>query len=114
MDRMVAYCGLACGVCGAYVATVNNDDEKRREVAAQWTEEYNHDFTAQDINCLGCTSDGKVVFSYCNSCEIRKCARAKGVENCAYCDDYACERLAQFFESVPEAKKQLDAIRASL
>ena len=33
MNKVLAYCGLDCGGCGAYLATKNNDDangQKRR------------------------------------------------------------------------------------
>jgi hypothetical protein len=36
------------------------------------------------------------------------------VKNCAYCDEYACEKLKEFFKMAPSAKKSLDKIRKSL
>jgi hypothetical protein len=38
----------------------------------------------------------------------------RGVDNCAHCDDYGCEKLVQFFGFVPEARTTLDGIRAQL
>ena len=39
----------------------------------------------------------------------------RGVVNCAHCGGYAsCEKLAEFYGYLPEAKAMLDAIRASL
>jgi predicted ribosome quality control (RQC) complex YloA/Tae2 family protein len=35
----------------------------------------------------------------------------KEVENCAYCIDYECEKLAKFLEQAPKAKKTLEKIR---
>jgi hypothetical protein len=35
----------------------------------------------------------------------------KGVKNCAYCADYACDKLLKFFEMAPQAKKNLEEIR---
>jgi hypothetical protein len=46
-------------------------------------------------------------------CEIRKCGKAKQVKNCAYCSDYACEKLIQFFAMAPDAKANLEEIRKS-
>ena len=114
MDKVIAYCGLTCTECGAYIATMNDDDEKRSEVAAQWSEEYGGEFTAKDISCMGCFSESDDVFDYCKKCEIRSCAKSRGVANCAHCDEYPCGKLADFLRMVPDAKKQLDAIRASL
>jgi hypothetical protein len=47
-------------------------------------------------------------------CQIRKCASQKGVENCAYCDEYACEKLKEFFVTEPDARERLDEIKSGL
>jgi hypothetical protein len=47
-------------------------------------------------------------------CQIRICAIEKGIENCAYCDDYPCEALEKLFATDPGARERLDAIRAAL
>ena len=113
MSRMIAYCGLVCSDCPAFVATVEDDDDKRREVAELWSNEFGGAFKAEDINCDGCLSRGPRVFGYCMKCEIRKCGQEKDVENCAYCDEYACEKLAGFLSQVPHAKERLEQVRAS-
>jgi hypothetical protein len=114
MNEMISFCGLLCHECGALIATLNDDDQKRAEVAAQWTKEFHKEFKPEDINCFGCLSEDKPVFGYCQICKIRSCARAKSVINCAYCDDYACDQLMEFFQMVPANKERLDAIRANL
>ena len=114
MEKMIACCGIGCHECGAFIATKSNDDQKRKEVAAEWSKMYNSDIKPEDIYCDGCISEGEYHFNYCNVCEIRKCARAKDVKNCAYCDDYACEILSKFFQMVPAAEKTLSEIRSSL
>jgi hypothetical protein len=114
MEKMVAYCGITCTDCGAFIATQNDDDAKRREVAEQWTKQFNVDINPQDINCDGClTKTGRIV-NYCNICEIRKCGAERGVVNCAYCDDYACDRLEKFFQMAPVFRATLDEIRKGL
>ena len=113
-EKMVAYCGLVCSDCGAYIATQTNDDEKRKEVAVTWTKKYNHPFKAEDINCVGCiVTDGRHV-GHCGMCEIRKCGQEKGVINCAWCVDYSCDKTDEFFKMVPENKKRLDAIKQGM
>jgi len=111
MNEITAICGLLCSQCDAFVATLNDDDAKRAEVARLWSKQYNHDIEPADINCLGCTSDSDCHFGHCSVCEIRKCAKKTQVANCAYCDDYACEKLESFFQLVPDARNNLDAIR---
>ena len=114
MEKIVAFCGLTCTDCKAFMATQENDDAKRREVAEAWSKAFGHEIKPGEINCDGClTRDGRHI-NYCSVCEIRKCGMEKGVENCAYCIDYDCEKLAKFFEQSSEAKKTLEEIRQQL
>ncbi len=113
MDRIVAYCGIICSDCPTFKATKMDDDAERGRVAKLWTKQYGKEFKMEDINCDGCLTRGQRVFSYCNICEIRKCGRERNVENCAYCEDYACEKLSKFFDESKPAKEVLDEIRAS-
>ena len=114
MSGMTAMCGLPCHECGAFQATRDNDDARRAEIAKEWSQMYNAELTAADINCTGCSPDGGTLFQHCTVCEIRKCGVARGVANCAYCDDYACEKLEEFFKMVPDCQTTLDGIRSSL
>ena len=109
---MVAVCGTVCSECHAFLATQKDDDAER--IAELWSKQYNADIKPEDINCDGCISEGKRLFLYCNICEIRKCGREKNIENCAFCNEYACDKLTQFFPMAPEAKTTLDEIRKSL
>ena len=38
MKAMLGCCGLDCEKCGAYLATINNDDEMRKQTAKLWSE----------------------------------------------------------------------------
>jgi len=114
MDKIIAYCGLVCSDCSAYVATQANDQEALERVAAQWREEYNApNITVESVICDGCLDGGRMC-SHCAECEIRPCGVARGVANCAHCSDYACEKLEKFFGFVPGARDVLDEIRQSL
>ena len=114
MDKMIGICGMTCTECPAYLATQKDDDKERARVAEMWSKEFNENLKPEDINCSGCLSEEKPLFGYSAVCEIRKCGRGRGVENCAYCDDYACEKLNKFFETAPDAKNALEEIRKSL
>ena len=113
MDKVIAYCGITCSDCGAYLATKKNDNAQRIKTAEQWSKQYGHQVKPEDVNCNGCTSDDKITFYYCQVCEIRKCGLKKHIKNCAYCADYACERLNKFFAMAPMAKTNLDEVRKS-
>lgn len=108
---MIAFCGLNCTKCEAFIATQNNDDALRAKVAQEWSKLYNAPILPGHINCTGCLSDGIKAY-YCEQlCEIRKCALGKELENCAGCKEYACGRLDEVFRHVPEAKDKLDSLR---
>ena len=111
MEKMIAYCGLVCTDCGAYIATQKNDDKMRKDIAAEWTEKHNRTFQPEDINCDGCLPKTAKKFGHPNVCPVRKCGQEKGVINCAYCEDYACEELNKYFEMFPEMKTNLNEIR---
>lgn len=112
MEEIIALCGLACHECGALLATKNNDDEKRAEVAQLWAKLFKVEIKLEDINCDGCLSEGGRLFSYCKVCEIRRCGMEKGVANCAYCNEYPCKKLDFIFRAAPDSKKRLDEIRS--
>ena len=79
MKEMIAYCGLDCEKCDAYIATINDDQELREKTAKLWAELNNAPIFPEHINCQGCRVEGiKTVF--CDSmCRIRHCS---GLENC--------------------------------
>jgi hypothetical protein len=111
MEKMIAVCGINCAECPGYLATRENDDHKRKEVAEQWSKEYQAEFKPEDINCDGCTFGKERLFVHCQVCEIRKCGQEKQLKNCAYCNEYPCPKLSQLFLMVPQGKVVLDEIR---
>jgi hypothetical protein len=111
---MMAFCGLGCHECGAFLATQENDDHKRAEVAQEWSKLFKVEIKPEDINCDGCQSDGGRLFNYCKVCEIRKCGKEKGLKNCGYCSEYPCPKLNFIFSNAPDAKNRLDEISSSL
>jgi hypothetical protein len=113
MEKMISYCGLDCNGCPAYIATAHDDDELRRKTAEQWCKDYGADIKPEDVNCVGCVPTTGQHIGHWDECEMRKCGQEKAVENCAYCDEFACEKLTKFFEAVPSAKATLEKIRKS-
>ncbi len=114
MEKIIAYCGLVCSDCPAYIATQANDSAALEAVAAQWREAYNApDITVAAVCCDGCLS-GPNKCSHCAECEIRACGIARGVLNCAHCADYACDKLQRYFSFAPQMQTMLDQIRQTL
>jgi len=109
MKNLIACCGLDCEHCDARIATVNNDNELREEIARKWSEmNQTSEITAETINCMGCRTAG-VKLSYCDHyCEIRKCVVKKGFETCAECNKLdSCFIVGAVLKNAPDAKKNL-------
>ncbi len=114
MERIVAYCGLVCSECEAYLLTQANDTAGLEALLARWRVEYNApDMKFEDVICDGCVIEGRHG-GYCGQCPIRACGVERGVVNCAHCADYGCEKLSGFFNMAPPARETLEAIRAAL
>ncbi len=112
MEKIIAYCGIECSECPAYLATQKNDIKEIKKITKEWSSE-SMSFKPEDIYCDGCTSEGKH-FGWCTECPIRSCCQEKGYENCAYCEDYFCDNLKMTFDKTPAAKERLDEIRQKL
>ena len=108
---MSAYCGMECSKCEGYLATKEDNDAKRKEVAEKWSIQYNADIKTEQINCDGCKSEGTKFFFTENMCPIRKCNIEKGTQHCAECRDYECEELSKFIEMAPQVGEALEALR---
>lgn len=109
-EQMLSYCGIDCAACPAYIATQENDIEKLTTLAGEWFEGAT-DYSI--VLCDGCEGKGRIM-KWCTECAIRACAIEREVKNCAYCQDYGCEKLLKVFEMSEEPRKNLERIRASL
>ena len=108
MRDMIAYCGLDCEQCDAFLAMLHDDQALREKTAKLWGELNNAPILPEHINCEGCRVNGvKTVF--CDSlCEIRQCALKKGVTTCGDCLDLeTCQTVGTVISNNPDALKNL-------
>jgi len=73
--RPDATCGLYCGAC----ANLLRSEQARKP---------------SDVTCLGCKSAKPPKWG--SKCKIKACATKRGLEFCAQCKDYPCEKLHDF------------------
>lgn len=108
MNKLIAYCGLDCEQCQAYIATQTNDDALRQKVAADWTKLNNVEITPEMINCDGCRADGRKT-PFCDSlCEIRQCAIKNNFETCGNCADLkSCGKIKMIIDHNDQALDRL-------
>ncbi len=108
MKKLIAYCGLDCEKCEAFIATLNNDKALREKVAKEWLELNSVEITPEMINCEGCRVDG-VKTPYCDKyCQIRQCARNKAYETCGNCAEMeSCQTVGMVIFNNAEAAGNL-------
>lgn len=108
MGNMIAYCGLDCETCDAYLATIHDDQELREKTAKLWAELNQAPILPEHINCEGCRAEG-VKTIYCESlCGIRQCAMQKGVTTCGGCPGVGtCQDVGEIISNSPDALKNL-------
>ncbi len=108
MKDRIAYCGLDCEACDAYLATVRDDQALREKTAKLWSALNHAPILPEHINCQGCRVEGiKTIF--CDSlCEIRQCALKKSMKTCGDCPDFeTCQIVGEIVSDHPEALKHL-------
>jgi hypothetical protein len=117
MEKDIGYCGMVCRGCPVYWVSMEQDGERRKrmqaEIARISNEMYKTKLAAEDVTgCGGCKGDSDQMF--CKDCAIRPCAAEKGIENCAHCNDYPCDKLEPAFKADGNAKTLLDFIKNTL
>lgn len=87
-DRLLAPCGLYCGVCGIYYAYKNTNEHLKEKLAdAYWTK-------PDSIECEGCLSDKR--FFFCEKCKIRNCVLEKELSGCHECPAFPCDIIENY------------------
>jgi hypothetical protein len=108
MNKFIACCGLNCEKCDAYIATIQNSDELRKQTAEKWQNMFNApEIKIESINCTGCRGEG-VKFAHCYECKVKICANSKGFETCGECESLQnCKIVSMIHEYSPEALNNL-------
>ena len=112
MSENIAYCGLDCNQCPAFIAKQTNDQDLREKTAKEWSGG-GFVVTPDQVNCTGC-HEAENQFFHCNQCVVRNCAHEKGVTTCADCNDYSCtDKLEALWNqlNIPHAKQTLEKLR---
>ena len=119
MDKKYScYCGLYCGNCAVKVKIGPAAKVLHTEMKKAGFEEIIHFIPGgdgfwpflknmtEDGLCTSCREGGGNP-----RCAVRLCAKEKGVEMCALCDSYPCEKIAAFSENYPLLKNDNALLR---
>ncbi len=135
--QMIAYCGIDCAKCPAF-RLPRLGEKLHMKGLAQWllksgmkrarrrmgqkshTTGQNSELPDQALPdyviCDGCTTIDARCLKPCLACAVRCCAMEMGVENCAHCDKFPCERLQGVWKITvfKDAQPRLEKLRAEL
>ncbi len=115
MAEILAYCGLDCGECEAYIATQKNDKAGLEATAKKWAAQFGgKELGAEACVCDGCSTGKRTSTAHAATCAIRVCASGRKVATCAHCADYGCATVQGFMNFAPALKEKLEAIRKEL
>jgi hypothetical protein len=110
--KLLAPCGLYCGMCVMYQATqANNRDllERMRKLLSPLFS-FAANATADDLLCDGCHSERIGIF--CRECAIRDCTSQKSYQGCHECGDFPCDHIDHF--PVPTGKKVMQRAHSAI
>lgn len=106
----LAYCGLNCGECLIYLATINHDEEEQTRLARAYSTD-TCIFSKEDMFCLGCHSDLHSE-KMCGGCGIRTCGVKRPCSICAECDEFPCSLLEEHLGSNSDGLNHLKQLAA--
>ena len=109
LDPHIAYCGLDCSGCEVFRATAFDDDQMRQAYADKIKLDWKIEIDPAGVNCYGCR-DERPKTGFCASCEVRQCTAERGLENCATCEDYGCDKLQRVHAAMVNVGKAIDGI----
>jgi hypothetical protein len=88
-EEVLALCGYRCDLCQFYTKNIKSEKDKER-VSKDFNRIFGYYVKPEDVECVGCKNEGKHIES---GCTVRPCALKKGVENCAHCSGFICDKL---------------------
>jgi hypothetical protein len=92
MGDIVGRCGYLCHLCLAYKG---KDQQRFSDGLRKY---YRYRIAVAKCYCDGCMADDSANSKLIDpNCRVRACVIRKGLENCAYCEEYPCGKLKRKF-----------------
>jgi hypothetical protein len=117
-EKYICYCGLYCENCAVKVKIEPAAKTLYEEMKKAGFEEIIQFIPDGDkfwAFLKGMTEPGVCISCREGSgnpgCQVRPCAKEKGIEICALCGDYPCEKFEQFFGNYPVLKSDNQLLR---
>ena len=93
MEPIVTRCGYRCDLCMAYRPNVEAHPDNRQTLSDGWFKYFGFRIPPEAILCDGCMAENPRLID--DQCPVRPCVVARGLDNCAQCDEYVCDRLKE-------------------
>ena len=106
MNQLICCCGHDCSRCLTYLATINNDENLRKQSQSFYKTEFAIDIPLKDIHCLGGRSED--IFCLCKECPFVKCCKEHNVERCIECSEYPCKTIKEYQEKYVNKCNQIN------
>ncbi len=107
MKVLLTRCGYRCDLCLAYKDNILKNDQTKL-LSDKWHDIFGFRIPADQIFCEGCltTKDSELILID-KSCPVRPCVLSKGLENCAYCEQFICRKLEERIVEVEELERKM-------
>ena len=105
MGQLIGKCGYRCDLCPACLPNIKSDADKQRMCDAL-AKYFGLEMSPEEFSgCGGCVKEGGDP-----NCGVRPCAIEKGVENCAHCEEFACDKITAGMSYVEQKVKDLSSV----
>jgi hypothetical protein len=105
MEAILTRCGYRCDLCLAYRPNVESNPANQQKLSDGWYKYFGFRLPAEKVVCDGCMADNPQLID--QSCPVRPCVIERGLENCAQCDSYGCEKLGERLVTFEEVQKRM-------
>ena len=107
MEAILTRCGYRCDLCLAYRPNVENNPSNQQKLSDGWHKFFGFRLPPEQIICDGCMAENPRLID--QSCPVRPCVIEKGLDHCAQCEQYICEKLTERLVVFEEVEHRLHA-----
>ena len=104
MEPILTRCGNRCDLCLAYKPNVEKNLDLRPVLSDGWFKYFGFRTPPEEIYCEGCMQRNAKLLD--TQCPVRPCVLEKGLDNCAPCGDFVCEKLKQRLVVLEDMEKK--------
>lgn len=112
MEQILTRCGYRCDLCLAYKPNIAQNPSNQQKLSDGWHKYFGFRIPAPEICCDGCMAEDnpqRVAPQLIDqSCPVRPCVIEKGLDNCAQCEQYICEKLTERLVVYKEVQNRVD------